>query len=273
MNILDKTRQLLLTYRILPNKLLGQNFLIDDSIFPIMAQYASLSQADTVLDVGAGFGFLARYIAAKCARVLAVEKDPLVAFALQDQVRDQSNIYVIEDDVLTVDLPLFDKVVCAPPYQISSALLTWLLARQFKCAVMLLQEEFAHRLKAKIGTEDYSWLTVYTYRLANVELLDFVPRQIFYPEPEVDSVIARLIPHPQPVFEVNDARMLMQMLKSVFAERNKKVINAALPFARNVLGLSEQDAKSRIGKLRFSEERVRSLSLEALGELARVLNC
>ena len=114
-------------------------------------------------------------------------------------------------------------------------------------------------------------MTVYAYYHAKVESLDALPRQKFYPEPDVDSIIVRLIPRPRPIFLVNDPALFSQMLKSVFAERNKKLINAALPFARNVLRLSSEDAKLRLSKLQFCKERVRTLIPEAFGEVARVL--
>jgi len=271
MSLLEKTRRLLWNHHIVPNKFLGQNFLIDASIFPKLVDYASLNRTDVVLDVGAGFGFLTRFIAAKCARVLAVEKDSLVASVLHEQLRTENNISVIEGDVLNTALPLFDKVVSAPPYQISSALLKWLFARPFKCAVMILQKEFANRITAQIGTEDYSWMTVYAYHHTKVESLDALPRQKFYPEPEVDSIIVRLIPRSLPALPVNDPRLFGQMLKSVFAERNKKLVNAAFPFAKTVLKLSDEDAKLRLRKLPFCEERVRTLAPECFGEVARVL--
>ncbi|TRO48424.1 16S rRNA (adenine(1518)-N(6)/adenine(1519)-N(6))-dimethyltransferase, partial [Candidatus Bathyarchaeota archaeon] len=73
MSVLE-TKRLLRTFRIVPNRLLGQNFMVEPSIFPKLTEYASLSKADVVLDVGAGFGFLSRFLANKCKRVLAVEK-------------------------------------------------------------------------------------------------------------------------------------------------------------------------------------------------------
>jgi len=271
MNLLEKTRQLLWTYKIAPNRFLGQNFLVDETIFPKLSEYASLGQTDAALDVGAGFGFLSCFMANKCAHVLAVEKDARVASVLRKQVSGSTNICVIEGDVLAADVPVFDKVVSAPPYQISSELLNWLFLRPFKCAVLILQEEFASRITASTGTDDYSWMTVYAYYHTSVESLDAVPRQKFYPEPEVDSTVVRLIPRSKPAFPLTDVRLFKQMLKSVFAERNKKLINAAMPFAKNVLGLSSGNAKSRLSKLPFFEDRVRTLAPEAFGDLARVL--
>jgi 16S rRNA (adenine1518-N6/adenine1519-N6)-dimethyltransferase len=271
MSLLEETKQILWTYGIVPNRLLGQNFIVNSSVFQRLVGYASLTANDVVLDAGAGFGFLTSLLAAKCRTVLAVEKDPSLAFVLKERLACVANVNIIEGDVLTTSLPPFVKVVSAPPYRISSALVMWLFDRQFECAVLIFQQEFANRLVAEVGTEDYSWLTVYAYTRGMVELLDDVPRSMFLPEPEVDSRIVRLTPRAQPAFNFHNARLFVHMLKCVFSERNKKLSNAALPFAKNVLRLSTEDVKLRLKELSFREERVRTLSPEAFGEVAHVL--
>jgi 16S rRNA (adenine1518-N6/adenine1519-N6)-dimethyltransferase len=153
MNV-SETKQLLRTFRIVPNRLLGQNFMVDSSIFPKLSDYASLNKADVVLDAGAGFGFLTRFLANKCKSVMAVEKDPRVAEVLREQLKGLANVTAIEGDVLKVAVPSFSKVVSIPPYQISSRLIMWLFDRNFECAVLVLQKEFAGRLVASMGSED-----------------------------------------------------------------------------------------------------------------------
>ena len=271
MSLLEETKQLLCRNKIVPNRLLGQNFLVEETVFSRLATYASLTSNDVVLDIGAGFGFLTRFLAGKCKLVFAVEKDCQIACALGARLRGVANVQVIEGDVLTADMPLFDKVVSAPPYQISSPLLTWLFNRPFKCAVLILQKDFANRLVARVDTEDYSWLTVYSYFMGSVELLDAVPRSMFYPEPEVDSLVVRLGPKTNPQFELNNLRLFIPMLKSIFSERNKKLINAVVPFATGALKLSKEEARLRLGKLPFCKERARALKPEAFKEVANVL--
>src|SRR3972149_7775458 len=119
---LSETKSLLRTHRILPNKLLGQNFLVDSSVFAKLAEHASLTGDDVVLDVGAGFGFLTRFLANKCKGVVAVEKDPRVAAVLREQLRGLANVTVIEGDMLKVAVPDFSKVISIPPYYLSSRL-------------------------------------------------------------------------------------------------------------------------------------------------------
>src|SRR3989304_5168781 len=186
---ISETKRLLRTFRIVPNKLSGQNFLVAPSIFPKLSGYASLNKADVVLDAGAGFGFLTRFLENKCKGVVAVEKDPRVAAVLREQLRGFADVTVIEGDVLKVAVPDFSKVISIPPYYLSSRLVMWLFDRGFECAVLILQREFANRLVAGGGPDAYGWLTVVAFHSAKVELLDAVPKSIFFPQPEVDSVI------------------------------------------------------------------------------------
>jgi 16S rRNA (adenine1518-N6/adenine1519-N6)-dimethyltransferase len=268
---LEETKQLLRTHRISPNKLLGQNFMVEPSLYPKLCSYAALSKADVVLDAGAGFGWLTSFLADKCKAVVAVEKDPHVAMVLREQVKGLSNVAVVEGNVLKVALPEFNKVITIPPYYLSSLLVLWLLERKVDCAVLILQKEFANRLLAPIGSEEYGWLTIVTRQCAEVEVLDAVPKAMFYPQPEVDSVIVSLKPLSIPSFEVKDLVFFMRMMKWLFTQRNKKLGKAIVPFIRSSLKLSKQDAEKLALSLPFHERRVRELSPKDFGALANAL--
>jgi 16S rRNA (adenine1518-N6/adenine1519-N6)-dimethyltransferase len=267
----SETKRLLREHRIVPNKLLGQNFLVELSIFPKLSDYASLGKMDVVLDAGAGFGFLTRFLADKCGMVVAVEKDPRVAVVLREQLRGLANVTVIEGDVLKVAVPDFRKVVSVPPYYLSSRLVTWLFRRDFECAVLILQREFADRLVAAVGSDIYGWLTVVTCHSTVVELLESVPKSMFYPPPEVDSVIVRLTPWKAAPFEVRDEAFFRRMVRWLFTQRNKKLGNAIAPFIKSTFKASKEDTEKLICALPFQEKRVRELPPEAFGELANVL--
>jgi 16S rRNA (adenine1518-N6/adenine1519-N6)-dimethyltransferase len=267
----SETKRLLREHRIVPNKLLGQNFMIEPSIFPKLSDYASLSKTDVVLDAGAGFGFLTRFLADKCRMVVAVEKDPRVAAVLREQLRGLANVTVVEGDVLKVTVPVFSKVVSVPPYYLSSRLVTWLFNRGFECAVLILQREFVDRLVAAVGSDVYGWLTVVTCHSAEVELLDVAPKSMFYPPPEVDSVMVRLKPWKTVPFEVKDEAFFRRMVRWLFTQRNKKLSNALVPFIKSMFKVSREDAEKLVYALPFREKRVRELSPEAFGELANVL--
>ncbi len=268
---ISETKRLLREHRIVPNRLLGQNFMIEPSIFPKLSDYASLDMADVVLDAGAGFGFLTRFLANNCKTVIAVEKDPRVAEVLRAQLRDVANVTVVEDDVLKAALPEFNKMVSIPPYYLSSRLVTWLFERNVECAVLILQREFAGRLVAAVGSEDYGWLTVVACHSAEVELLDAVPKSLFYPPPEVDSLIVRLTPWKAAPFEVKDTAFFRRMVRYLFAQRNKKLCNALVPFLKSTLKMTKEDAEKVAGTFPFREKRVRELPPEVFGVLANAL--
>jgi 16S rRNA (adenine1518-N6/adenine1519-N6)-dimethyltransferase len=269
---IEETKQLLRTYRITPNKLLGQNFMVESSFYPNLCAYASLSQSDVVLDAGAGFGFLTCFLADKCKAVIAVEKDPQVAKVLREQVHELSNVTVIEGDMLKTALPVFNKTIAIPPYYLSSKLVLWLVERKVECAVLIVQKEFADRLVAKVGSEDYSWLTVTICQKAQVELLDAVSKDMFYPQPEVDSVIVRLKPWATVPFNVKDEEFFKRMVKWLFTERNKKLSNALEPFIKSTLKLSKQDYRKIIHASPYADMRVRELLPENFGVLANAFS-
>jgi 16S rRNA (adenine1518-N6/adenine1519-N6)-dimethyltransferase len=270
---LEETKLLLRTHRIVPNKLLGQNFMVEPSLYNKLCSYAQLASSDVVLDAGAGFGFLSRFLASNCKMVIAVEKDWQVAEVLREQTKGIANVIVVEGDVLKATLPEFNKVIAIPPYYLSSHLITWLLKRKFDPAVMILQKEFADRLVAPIGSEDYGWLTVVTNQRAQVELLDAVPKEMFYPQPEVGSVILSLKPWSKSPFEVKDPVFFKQMVKWLFTQRNKKIGKALAPFLKSTLKLSKQDAEKLALELPHHDRRARELLPKDFGELANALLC
>jgi len=267
----DQIERLLQQNKISPNKGLGQNFMIEPLLYPKLCTYAALGESDVVLDAGAGFGFLAKYLSGKCKAVLAVEKDPQVASALRSQVKCLSNVTVIEGDVLKAALPPFNKVIALPPYYLSSQLVTWILERKVGCAVLVVQKEFAQRLIAQIGSEEYGWLTVVTAQKAESQLLDKVPKEMFHPRPEVDSVILSLKPYTAKPFEITDEAFFLRLTKWLFTERNRKLAKALTPFLKSNLKLDKQAAENLAQNQRHHEKRVRELAPNEFGELSNAL--
>jgi 16S rRNA (adenine1518-N6/adenine1519-N6)-dimethyltransferase len=242
--------------------------MVEPAFYPKLANYAELNLSDVVLDVGAGFGFLSKFLVNKCLSVIAVEKDPRIALALRQQTNAFDTVTVVEGDVLKTVLPSFNKVIAAPPYYLSSKLVSFLLDCSVDCAVLIVQKEFADRLVAEVGSEDYNWLTVIVYQKAQVELLDLVPKDLFYPSPDVDSVILRIKTRQNFSFSVKDNLFFEQMVKWLFTERNKKLSNALEPFIKNVLKIGKKDFQKIIQNLPYREIRPRELTPENFGVIA-----
>lgn len=269
MSLLEETKFLLRKYRIFPKKRLGQHFTIDPLIFHRMGEYASLTRSDTVLDIGAGLGFLTRFLAGKCGRVLAVEVDSRLASVLRALLKDFPNVMVFDGDLFKLKLPQFNKVVAIPPYGVSSAIVQWLFDKHIDCAVLIFQKEFAQRLVASVGSKDYSWLTVLAYYHFDVELLDDVPKWMFFPSPEVDSVIVKLEPRTPP-FRVKNVETFKRFVQTLFTQRNRKVKNAVRAFIKKEPALAVKATRFH-GQIPFQERRVRELAPEDFGALANVI--
>jgi len=268
---IEDIKQILQTCKISPNKLLGQNFMVEPSLFEKLSAYSCLTFNDTVLDVGAGFGFMAQYLSSRCKAVIAVEKNHQIAAVLRKQTQPFLNVTIIEGDILESELPKFNKIIAIPPYYLSSNLFLWLFGMKIDCAVMILQKEFANRLVAEIASENYGWLTVLTSQHGKASLLDAVPKSVFYPQPEVDSVIAVLKPYTKLSFEVKDEDFFFQMTKWLFTQRNKKLSKAIFPFVRTTSKLSKEESNKIVHKLPFNDRRVRTLKPDDFGEIANAL--
>ena len=236
-----------------------------------VTDYAMLSGGDVVLEVGAGFGFLTRHLAARCKQVMAIERDQTIATVLAEQLRDLRNVELITGNVLKTDVPAFNKVVSIPPYQISSKLLQWLLRRRFDCTVLVFQKEFVRHLVASVGSDEYGWLTVMAYRSVDVELLEQVSKRAFYPHPQVDSTVIRLKPRIPKPFEVKNEEQFARFLQSLFTSRNRKIRNAVVPFLKGVMGLNSTEAHRLADTAPFHDRRPRELSPENIGELTNAL--
>ena len=271
MSLLEKTKFLLRTHRIVPKKSLGQNFMVEPHVLQLMVDYASLNFDDTVLEVGAGLGYLTNLLKKTSKTVLAVEVDSGLAGILHEQLKDAPNVRIIEGGVLETSVPPFNKVVSIPPYHLSSRLLLWLFGTGFDRAILVFQKEFANRLVASVGSEDYGWLTVLTYYHVEVELFDDVPKWMFYPQPKIDSAIVRLEPkNPRP-YPLRNEKLFKQLLRSCFTKRNRKVKNVVLAFMKGFCAMSEEEVIRIAEALPFRENRVRELTPEDFGVLADVL--
>ena len=271
MSLLEETKSLLRRHRIGPNKSLGQNFMVESQVFQKMAHHAQLGCNDTVLEIGAGLGFLTRFLSEKCRRVLAVEFDPRLVSILREQLDSVTNVNIIQGNVLKVNVPPFNKIVSIPPYQISSRLLTWIFKKNFERAVLIFQKEFAGRLTATVGSEDYGWLTVFTHYHAQVELLDEIPKSMFYPSPKIDSTIMRLKPKKPKAALTGDASF-QRLLQVLFTRRNRTVRNAAVAYLKHKQGATKQGVVAKIGdSLPLGSKRVRELTPEEFGVLANAI--
>ncbi len=247
-----------------PSKKLGQHFLKDLAIADAIVSAADLDGTDSVLEPGAGHGVVTRLLEAKASHVIAVEKDRRLVAELRKDFFKSPSVEIIEGDVLKTRLPIFNKVVGTPPYNISSKLVLLLQGSQFTKAHLVFQKEFADRLLAHPGTPDYGRLSVTAQRTMTMRSLMLVSREAFTPKPKIDSVLVSF--EPRPYSTDADAMILTDMVRGIFTQRRRLVRGALLHFLR--LKLGKEQARSIISSLNLPTSRVYQLSIRELEEIA-----
>ena len=220
----------LTSYPILPKKKLGQNFLTDAAVLRREVACADIAAGDTVLEIGAGIGNLTQLLLEKAGQVVTVEQDRQFAPCLEELQQQHGHLKVVWGDALAVDFPRFDKVVANLPYQVALPLVFKLLNQRFERAVLMLPKRLAQRLCATVGQPGYSRIGVTVGRLAQVEWIEQVGKDAFFPRPEVESVLV-LIKRTKPKFAVPSDDFFRQVLESLFARRQARVQQIVPPAA------------------------------------------
>ncbi|MBR7091822.1 MAG: 16S rRNA (adenine(1518)-N(6)/adenine(1519)-N(6))-dimethyltransferase RsmA [Clostridia bacterium] len=217
------------------SKALGQNFLINPSVCPRMAQACGVGPEGTVLEIGPGIGVLTRELAQRAGRVLAVELDERLRPVLAETLADCPNVEVIYGDAMQMDLAalLREKgagpaAVCANlPYYITSPLIMRLLESRLpvQTVTVLVQKEAADRLCAQPGTRESGAVTLAVAYYAAPEKLFRVSAGSFLPAPKVDSTAISLHIRPRPPVET-DPDKLFAVVRAAFGQRRKTLCNA-----------------------------------------------
>lgn len=250
-----------------PSKRLGQNFLLDGNIALEIVSSADLTQADTVLEPGSGYGTLTRLLEKAAGKVIAVEKDPRLADELQETFKNHTKVVVVKGDVLRTPLPGFNKMVGTPPYYLSSKLLLFLTNRIFDEASLVFQKEFGERLMAEPGSAEYGRLTVMAQRSLHVEKVRDIPRTVFRPRPKVDSVLLKLTPKKARTL---DEKLFQELVRGIFTQRRRLLRGALTHFL--ALKLGRNRGKSIVEKMSISDMRVYQLNVEELEDLCLQLS-
>ena len=221
---------LLNRYSIRPKKNRGQNFLTDTAVLRREVACADIAAGDTVLEIGAGIGNLTQLLLERAGRVVAVEQDRQFAPCLKELQRRHGHLKVLWGDALAVDFPRFDKAVANLPYQVALPIVFKLLNQRFERAVLMLPKRLAQRLCATVGQQGYSRIGVAVGRLAQVEWIEQVGKDAFFPRPEVESALV-LIKRTKPKFAVPSDDFFRQVLESLFARRQEQVQQIVPPAA------------------------------------------
>ncbi len=219
------------------SKALGQNFLINPSVCPRMAEYCGASEGVGVIEIGPGFGVLTHELCKLADKVVSIELDKRLMPVLAETMAEHENFKVINEDVLKVDMHKLIKeefdgmrvVVCANlPYYITSPVIMKLLEDKLpiEAITVMVQKEAAQRLCAQVGTRESSAITVAVNYYSEPNLLFHVSRGSFMPAPNVDSAVIRLDIDTKPRVNSKSEKMFFKVVKAAFAQRRKTVVNS-----------------------------------------------
>ncbi len=229
-----------------PRKRFGQHFLIRPEVTQRILALADLQGSESVLEIGPGRGALTKELRHRCARLVVIEIDRDLVADLRQTLAGDTNVRIIEGDVLRIDLeaelardaPL--TVVANLPYNISTPLLARLIERPelFRRLVLMLQREVAERVCAKPGGKDYGALSVAVQLVALPRIAFGVPPSAFRPPPKVDSAVIVVEPFEQPLLSADQRAAVRRVTRALFSQRRKqlgKLVRGLSADARQIL--------------------------------------
>jgi 16S rRNA (adenine1518-N6/adenine1519-N6)-dimethyltransferase len=223
-------RKFLSQYDIHPRKRLGQSFLEDMNIIRRIVALSEPAGNETVVEIGAGLGFLTEELAKKAGRVIALEVDPRLVAVLRERFAGQDRVEVVQTDVLKYDFSSIGsgeriRVIGNIPYHISSPILFHLLEfrRSISSMLLMFQKELADRIAAPPGTKSYGIPSVMVARYTRATYELTVPPTCFYPVPDVVSSVLRMVVRQEP--DLPEESLFVKIVRAAFAQRRKTLWN------------------------------------------------
>ena len=219
-------------------KKFGQNFLIDANILENIIMAAGVNKDDCVLEIGPGIGTMTQYLCENAREVVAVEIDKkLIPILKEDTLSSYDNITIINEDILKVDVnaivqkknggkPI--KVVANLPYYITTPIIMVLIESHvhLESITIMVQKEVAERMQVGPGTKDYGALSLAVQYYAKPEVMMTVPASCFMPRPNVDSAVIKLTRHEHPPVQIQDEKLMFNIIRAAFNQRRKTLVNS-----------------------------------------------
>ncbi|WP_281819225.1 16S rRNA (adenine(1518)-N(6)/adenine(1519)-N(6))-dimethyltransferase RsmA [Vallitalea longa] len=277
-----RTIEIIKKYDFAFQKKFGQNFLIDHHVLNKIVTSSEISKDDVVVEIGPGIGSLTQQLAENAKHVIAVEIDKKLIPILEDTLSDYSNITIINEDILKVDLgklveeknnnkPI--KVVANLPYYITTPIIMGLFEKNIPITsiTVMVQKEVADRMRAEPSTKDYGALTLAIKYYCDPYIVANVPPNCFIPRPKIGSAVIKLTKHTSPPVKVDNEKLLFRIIRASFNQRRKTLINGLSNNLQEMFEKSDiRQAMDNIGLQ--SNIRGEALNLEEFSNLTNELN-
>ncbi len=263
-------KELLLKYGAQPNKIMGQNFLINKNVLSKIIKTANLSKNDTILEVGPGIGTLTQELAKNAGKIIAIEKDRTMIKILQETLADYKNIEILQGDILKIKkLKISNyKLIANIPYYLTSPLIRKFLEAENKpeFMVLMVQKEVAQRICAKPPNMSLLAVSVQFYcsplhsnpsEGAGPKIISYVSKNCFWPAPKVDSAIIKITPHAVTRAPTSreaggrgspdlNSQLFFKIVKAGFSHPRKQL-------AGNLLALSKDEGSKELAKKKVAD--------------------
>lgn len=259
----------------------GQNFLIDTHVLDKIISSANITKDDMVLEIGPGIGTMTQYLACAAGKVVAVEIDKALIPILEDTLSSYDNVTVINEDVLKVDIAALAeeynggrpiKVVANLPYYITTPIIMGLYESHvpIESITVMVQKEVADRMQSGPGSKDYGALSLAVQYYAEPYIVANVPPNCFMPRPKVGSAVIRLTSHKDMPVQVENEKLMFQIIRASFNQRRKTLANglnnsSELSFSKEWIGKCIE----KLGK--GPSIRGEALTLEEFARLSNLL--
>ena len=262
-------------------KKFGQNFLIDTRVLEEIIDAAQITKDDFVLEIGPGIGTMTQYLCEAAREVVAVEIDTNLIPILKDTLSAYNNVEVFNQDILKVDIASLArernndrpiKVVANLPYYITTPIIMGLFESHvpIDSITIMVQKEVADRMQEGPGSKEYGALSLAVQYYAKPEIVVNVPPSCFMPQPKVGSAVIRLTRHEQPPVQVDNEKLMFQVIRASFNQRRKTLANGLNNFGS--FGLNKEEIQSCIEELGVPVNiRGEALSLEQFAELSNII--
>ena len=273
-----ETIEIIQKYQFVFQKKFGQNFLIDPHVLDKIITAAGIGPEDCVLEIGPGIGTMTQYLAEHARQVIAVEIDANLIPILGETLKDYSNVTVINDDILKVDINrLVDehnggkpiKVVANLPYYITTPIIMGLFESGVPIdnITVMVQKEVADRMQVGPGSKDYGALSLAVQYYASPYIVANVPPNCFIPRPNVGSAVIRLTRYKEPPVRVTDLALMFRLIRASFNQRRKTLQNG-LNNSPELAYTKENIAEAIAGLGLPASVRGEALTLEQFAALA-----
>ncbi|MBU5308447.1 16S rRNA (adenine(1518)-N(6)/adenine(1519)-N(6))-dimethyltransferase RsmA [Clostridioides mangenotii] len=275
-----ETKKIVDKYKFKFSKSLGQNFLIDDNIVESIVNGAHIKDGDYIVEVGPGIGTLTREMGKVAKKVVAVEIDKSLIPILKDTLSELDNVEVVNEDILKADIHSLIKekldggpvkLVANLPYYITTPIVMKFLEEHVPVTdiVVMVQKEVADRMNASPGTKDYGALSVAVQYYCDTDIVAKVPRHMFVPQPNVDSIVIGLRVRAEKKYNVDNEEIFFKTVKASFGQRRKTLLNSL-----GGLGIFEKEQlKEILNEANIDEKRRgETLSVDEFANLSNIVN-